>query len=220
MTRLALENVDVVYPSKTRRGETEKVLDSVSLELTEGRKLGISGANGSGKTTLLRVMGGIFPPSRGKVTIEGSVGAMYNIGAGTNQRLTVSENLEIMGLLRGYKQSARKEVLEDVAEFGGLRDQLNKPLGILSSGMKMRIFFTFATYGRHDIILLDEWLSLGDSAFRDRARARLDAFIAESQILVLASNSQRALSAHCTEFIHLENGRLQKNKGGGEADVS
>lgn len=211
MTRIILENVDVVYPAKSRRENPKKVLDDISLDLTGGDRLGISGPNGAGKSTLLRVLGGIYPPSRGRVTIDGSVGAMYNTGAGTNQRLTVRENLEIMGLLRGYKKVTRNEVIEEVADFGGLHNHLDEPFGTLSSGMKMRMFFTFATYGKHDILLMDEWLSLGDSNFREKARSRLEALLGQARILVLASNSQRSLEVHCNRIAHLERGGLAKN---------
>ena len=211
MTLISLENVDVVYPAKSRREKPKRVLDDVSINLTEGDKLGISGKNGAGKSTLLKVMGGTYPPSRGRVTIEGSVGAMYNTGAGTNPRLTVRENLEIMGLLRGYKKVVRNEVIEEVADFGDLHKQLDVPLGTLSSGMKMRMFFTFATYGKHDIILMDEWLSLGDLQFRERAKSRLEVLIGNSKILVLASNSMRSLDAHCSKVLHLEQGSVRQN---------
>ena len=208
MTRITLENVEVTYPAKSRRERPKKVLDDISVDITEGDKVGISGEQGAGKSTLLRVLGGIYPPVSGRVTIEGSVRAMFNIGAATNPRFTVRENLEIIGLLRGYNKAARQNLIEDVADFGDLHKQIHEPLGTLSSGMKMRMFFTVATFEKSDIVLLDEWMSLGDSDFREKAKSRLDSLVGEAGILVLASNSQRSLQIHCNRFLHLEHGCL------------
>ena len=185
-----------------------KALDNISFELCEGEKVGLIGHNGSGKSTLLKVLAGIYSPSSGIVEVNGSISSMLDISLGLNHDSTGIENIKLRGLLMGLSPSAIRSITEEIVEFSDLGSFIDLPLYTYSTGMAMRLAFAIATSVTSEIILLDEWLSVGDAEFSIKAKKRLNNVISKSKLLIIASHDQELIKTICTKTINLYHGRI------------
>jgi lipopolysaccharide transport system ATP-binding protein len=210
MKNAATGGVILKQDSQNRSGFITYVeaLHNLSFELEVGSRLGIFGHNGSGKTTLLKVLAGIYPPSKGVLEVSGSVGSFVDIAAGVDGDLTGYENIYIRGLLMGKSRADIDNERESIINFSGLGDFIGMPIRTYSSGMWARLAFSIATAFHSDIILLDEWLSVGDQIFQKKAQERLNKVIDNASILIIASQSLDLLEAQCKKIIVLEHGRM------------
>lgn len=228
MPHVILESVSVDYPifgvdgeslKKTltnaatggRIGHTTRVtvveaLRGVSFELRDGDRLGVMGHNGAGKSTLLQVLAGVYPPSRGTYGSTGSIASLVNPMLGIEREATGYENIMIRGLVLGMSRRTIRALTPDIAEFSGLGDYLSMPVHTYSTGMLMRLAFSITTSVRPDILLMDEWLSVGDAEFRKQAEERIKSLVASSGILVLASHSATLIARECNRVIELSHG--------------
>ena len=186
-----------------------RALDDVSLELREGDRLALIGHNGSGKSTLLRVLAGIYHPDRGEIAHAGQVSGIFNMALGFRQEATGYRNLVLKGLMAGRTRAEVDAALPEIAEFTGLGPYLDMPLHTYSQGMAMRLAFAATTAFNHDILVMDEWIGAGDAAFQEKIVARMNEFLHQSTILVLASHSTQLLRRIATRAIWLEQGRIR-----------
>lgn len=186
-----------------------RALDNINLSLAEGDRLGIVGHNGSGKTTLLRVLSGVYHPPYGSVRVDGAVTALLNVSLGTDSEATGRENIRLRGAMLGMSAQDIEKVTDEIAEFTELGNFLDVPVRAYSSGMQLRLSFAIATALRPEILLLDEWLSVGDEGFRAKAERRLNEMIESTRILVLASHSKELISKMCNRVLWLEHGRVR-----------
>ncbi len=234
MALIALENVAVSYPIfgadaaslKTtltsaatggRIGRDTGVtvieaLRDVSFELRDGDRLGLMGHNGAGKSTLLQTLAGVYPPTRGRYCHEGSIASLVNPVLGIEREATGYENIMIRGLVLGMNRLTIRQLTPDIAEFSGLGDYLHMPVHTYSTGMMMRLAFAITTSVRPDILLMDEWLSVGDAEFRKRAEERITSLVAASGILVLASHSASLIARECNRVIELSHGAIIRDE--------
>ena len=196
-----------------RRGDLTVVraLDDVSFQLEAGDRLGLWGHNGSGKTTLLRAIAGVYPPVSGCLEVKGRLASLIDLNLGMEGDASGVENVRMRGVLLGLSRRHADRLLEEVAEFTELGEFLSMPVRTYSSGMQMRLGFAISTAVDADIVLMDEWLSVGDAEFQKRAQDRLARFLARSKILVLASHSEQLLKDMCTRIIRLDHGRIQQS---------
>ena len=198
------------------RRETEveiiRALDNVSLSIKDGERIGIVGPNGAGKTTLLRVMAGILKPSQGNVNIHGSVVSMIDQGLGMDPQCTGIENIFRRGIFLNQSAQQMQEHLDDIVEFSGLGDRIRHPLYTYSSGMRARLAFSIATSVKPEILILDEGIGAADEEFAERAATRLDAFLQNAGILLLASHSNQLIESWCNRKIRLESGQVLSRK--------
>jgi FkbM family methyltransferase len=192
--------------SDTRRITTVTALDGIDLHLTDGDRVGLVGHNGSGKTTLLRTMAGIFTPTRGTISITGSVSTVFGLGAGLDGELTGYENIVRMSMLLGATRKAAEAIIPDVEDFTELGDFLSVPVRTYSAGMVTRLAFAVATAAHPEILLIDEVLGAGDTSFQEKARRRMSGFIEKASIFVLASHSEQLLADYCHTILRLEHG--------------
>ena len=168
---------------------TVRALDGITLNIGHGDRVGLIGHNGSGKSTLLRLISGIYEPVAGEINIEGKVSALLDVMLGMDFESTGYENIILRGILHGL---TRKQILarrDDIVEFTQLGDYLSLPVRTYSSGMQLRLAFAIATSIMPEILVLDEVVGTGDAVFMERAQQRLNAVIASSHIVVLASHS-------------------------------
>jgi lipopolysaccharide transport system ATP-binding protein len=186
-----------------------RALDELSFHLKPGDRVGLWGHNGSGKTTLLRAIAGVYPPVSGRLEVVGRIASLIDLNLGMDGEATGFENIRMRGILMGLPRRAIDRLMDDVAEFAQLGEFLSMPVRTYSSGMHMRLGFSISTAVEADIVLMDEWLSVGDADFQARARDRLLRFLARSKILVLASHSEQLLRDLCNRMIHLEHGRIR-----------
>ncbi len=230
MTRILLEEVCVELPVLGHHARSMKLsmlssatggricrdagittvlaLDRVSLDLREGDRLGISGPNGAGKTSLLRVVTGGYPPTRGRRTVQGRIASLIEPGAGIEPEATGWENITIRGLLMGLSRRGIATARREIGEFSGLGDFLALPVRTYSTGMTLRLAFAIATHFTADIMVLDEWLAVGDAEFRPRAEARMRSLVDRTGILIIASHSPALLDRECTRRIELARGAI------------
>ncbi|TKT72901.1 ABC transporter ATP-binding protein [Afipia massiliensis] len=185
-----------------------RALDDVSFEFHEGDRIGLIGHNGSGKSTLLRVLAGIYEPVSGYLAVKGRVTSMLSITVGIDMEATGMENIFMRGRVMGVPARKMKTMLDDIVEFSGIGDYLHLPIRTYSTGMVMRLAFAVATSVEADIVLMDEWLSVGDAAFVEKARARLDKLVQGARIVVLASHDIALIKNQCSQILKLEHGRL------------
>jgi lipopolysaccharide transport system ATP-binding protein len=175
-----------------------------------GDRLGIVGHNGSGKSTLLRLLSGIYEPSTGSIERSGSIASLVDISLGINGENTGRENIFLRGKLMGLSKKEIDAKIDEIIDFSELGDYINLPVRIYSSGMLLRLAFSVSTSITADILIMDEWLSVGDGAFADRASARLSGLVDESEILIIASHDRDLIEKTCNKVVWLEHGHIKK----------
>ncbi len=188
-----------------------QALSDLSFEFCRGDRIGLVGHNGSGKTTLLRVLSGIYEPTRGRLDVRGRVSSLLDLSLGMDHEATGLENIVLRGVLMGLPPATIESKIDEIAEFSELGDYLSMPIRTYSSGMLLRLAFAVSTSVAPEILLLDEWLSVGDAGFREKAERRLLELIESSAIVVLASHDENLIRRFCSRMLRLEHGRSLSN---------
>jgi len=171
--------------------------------------VGIVGHNGAGKSTLLRVMSRVYKPTHGAAVVQGRVGSLIDISLGINPEATGRENIYIRGALLGLSKTEIENKFDDIVSFSELGDFIEMPVRTYSSGMHLRLAFSVATSVVPEILLMDEWLAVGDENFVQKAEGRLSSLVDAADILVLATHSEDLLRGICNRAIWLERGQVQ-----------
>lgn len=192
-------------------------LSDINLDIRPGDRLAIIGPNGAGKTTLLRVLAGIYHPTAGTADVTGRCLSLFDLSAGFDDEATGYENIMRRGLVVGARRAEIEARRAEIAEFTELGDRLDLPLRTYSSGMMLRLIFAVATAVEGEIVLLDEWIGVGDQQFRQKARQRLDDIVARAGILVLASHDLELIRSTCNRAILMERGTIVA--AGGTEDI-
>ncbi len=184
--------------------QSVRALNNITLDLRDGDRLGVMGPNGAGKSTLLRTLAGVYLPTSGTVEVEGRIASLIDISLGMEGEATGYENIRMRGIIMGLSLKQIKSMEDEIANFSGLGDFLHLPIRTYSTGMHMRLGFAVSTAVEADIILMDEWLSVGDSEFIKKAEKRLENFIGRSSILVIASHSEDLIQKTTNQILRLE----------------
>ena len=194
----------------TESGKTiVKSLSHINLNIRDNERVGLLGHNGAGKSTLLRVLGGVYTPSSGFAEVQGKVGSLIDISLGIDSEATGLENIFLRGALLGISKKKIEQELEKIIEFSELGDFINMPVRTYSTGMHMRLAFAVSTMITPDILLMDEWLSVGDRDFQNKAEKKLSDLVNQSNILVIASHSRELIERCCDRAIWLEHGVIK-----------
>lgn len=183
-------------------------LKEISFRVEQGESLGIVGPNGAGKSTLLSLAAGLVEPNQGRVSRNGRVGALLELGSGFHPDLTGAENLVMNAALLGLSRAKTRALFDQIVDFSGIGDFINEPLRAYSSGMIMRLGFSVALQSDPDILLLDEVLAVGDAAFQDKCRHALGSFREAGKALIFVSHSPAAIHEMCTRAIWLDHGAV------------
>ena len=184
-----------------------RALSNIHLEAEEGDRLALVGHNGSGKTTLLRVIAGIYAPTKGLVEVKGDLASMLALGAGMDADATGIQNIRKMGAMRMIPKRQIEDRIEAIADFSDLGHFLQLPLKTYSAGMTARLMFSVATEFAADILVMDEWLSAGDSNFVLKATQRMQSFVQRAKILVIGTHDIGLVQRVCNKVCVLENGQ-------------
>ncbi|WP_322103439.1 ABC transporter ATP-binding protein [Paraburkholderia sp. J41] len=183
-------------------------LDQLSFSIRDGERVGLVGHNGSGKTTLLRALAGVYAPVSGRLEMQGKVASLLDVSMGLDPDATGFENIYLRGILDGLRPATIRSKIEEIAAFSELGEYLNLPVRTYSSGMMLRLAFAISTSVEADILIMDEWLSVGDADFSAKARKRLDELVGNASILVVATHDPQLISRVCTRRIEMQHGRI------------
>ena len=185
-------------------------LDDVSFTIPKGDSVGIVGVNGSGKSTLLKAISGIYPPHKGKVSVNGVIAPLIELGAGFDGQLTARENIFLNGALFGYDRDFMKTKFDEIIDFAELQDFVDVPVRNFSSGMAARLGFATATIVKPDILICDEVLSVGDMRFQHKCEEKMSELMDNGTTLLFVSHSIEQVRQVCKHAIWLEKGHIKK----------
>lgn len=184
-------------------------LNNISFSIARGERVGFIGRNGAGKTTTLRLITGNYPPTHGKIKVNGSVQALMQLGLGFHPEFTGFENIQAALNYNGLLGAQLTEAMEDVIDFCELGNFLYQPLKTYSLGMQARIQFAAATAIRPDILIVDEVLGAGDAYFSAKSALRMERLAKSGCTLLLVSHSWQMVQQYCERVIWLESGRVR-----------
>lgn len=211
---LAKERVDSLkeyflkFSKGTLKFEEFWALDGVSLEIEKGDFYGLVGINGSGKSTLLKAVAGVFKPTRGKITVNGTIAPLIELGAGFDMDLTARENIFLNGAVLGFSKDHMMEKFDDIVDFSELHEFLDVPLKNYSSGMVARIAFAIATATKPDILIADEILAVGDYAFQEKCEKRMQELLDAGTTVIFVSHSIEQVKRMCNKATWIEKGKV------------
>ncbi len=183
-------------------------LDDINLNIYPGESVGIVGPNGAGKSTLLRVLVGITAPTSGTVTIRGEYGELFALNSGFNRDLSGRKNIYLLAAIKGISEYEIEDRIDSIIEFSELREFIDQPVKVYSSGMRGRLGFSILIHLLPDIIFIDEALATGDRNFRLKCQKRLDELVVENKTLVLVSHVSEIIKKMCARAIWLDQGKL------------
>ncbi|HEV7768281.1 MAG TPA: ABC transporter ATP-binding protein [Thermoanaerobaculia bacterium] len=184
-------------------------LRHVSFVVDRGEAFGIIGRNGSGKSTLLKLISGILKPSAGKVSVNGRVAALIELGAGFHPEITGRENIYINGIMLGLSRREIDQRFDKIVEFSGIADFLDQPVKTYSSGMYVRLGFAVAVHVDPDVLLIDEVLSVGDEEFSQRCIAKIQEMKYRGVTLLFVTHQLDQVRNLCDRALWLDHGRTE-----------
>lgn len=195
---------------KNKKDQYFWALKNVSFEVKKGEVVGLIGSNGAGKSTLLKVVSGVMKPTKGKVTVNGVISPMIELGAGFDPELTARENIYLNGAILGYSKQFLDEKFDEIVEFSELKDFLDVPVRNFSSGMVAKLAFSIATVVNPEILIVDEILSVGDIKFQEKSRNKMMEMIKGGTTVLYVSHSLESIESLCTKVVWLDHGQIVK----------
>ncbi len=190
-------------------------LKDVSFKVEKGDRVGVMGFNGAGKSTLLKVVAGVLKPTTGSVKVKGVIAPMLELGAGFDMNYTGRENIFLYGATMGFSRKFLEEKYDDIVAFSELGKFIDTPMKNYSSGMKSRLGFAIATSVKPDVLILDEVLSVGDAAFKEKSEQRILDLMEDGVTVLYVSHSTDRVTKICNKAIILTKGQLVAS---GDAD--
>jgi ABC-type polysaccharide/polyol phosphate transport system ATPase subunit len=184
-------------------------LRDVSLEVQRGEVLGIIGRNGAGKSTLLQAICGTVNPSSGSVSVNGRVAALLELGAGFNPDFTGRENAFLNAAILGMTQDEIAARFDDIVAFAELAEFIDEPVKTYSSGMFVRLAFAVAIHVSPDILIIDEALSVGDIAFRNKCLERIQVLVQQGVTILFVTHDISTLQLLCSRVVWLDHGQIR-----------
>ncbi|MDD0845002.1 ABC transporter ATP-binding protein [Pseudomonas sp. Gutcm_11s] len=197
-----------LMPWRGARHQLRWALRDVSFDVQPGEAIGLIGANGAGKSTLLKLITGTSIPSTGRISFEGRVAALLELGMGFHPDFTGRQNALMAGQLLGLAVHEVEQLLPDIVAFSEIGAAIDQPVRTYSSGMQMRLAFSVATARRPDILIVDEALSVGDAYFQHKSFERIREFRRQGTTLLIVSHDRYAIQSICDRALLLHQGDL------------
>lgn len=185
-------------------------IKGVSFEVKRGEAIGIIGRNGSGKSTLLQMICGTLNPTNGTISTNGRIAALLELGSGFNPEFTGRENVFMNAAVLGLAANEVENRFEEIEKFADIGEFIEQPVKTYSSGMLVRLAFAISVCVDPDILIIDEALAVGDSAFQFKCLERLRHLIETGVTLIFVSHDIGMLQSFCSSAIYLEKGELKK----------
>ena len=188
---------------------TFNALDDVTFHINKGDVVGIIGENGAGKSTLLKVISGIFKPTKGSATLNGTLVPMLELGCGFDTELSGRENIFLNGAILGFSEEYLQQKYDEIVEFSELGSFINQPIRTYSSGMLMRLGFAIAVSTKPDILIVDEIMAVGDDRFQVKCKAKMKELMSGGTTVLLVSHNMGDIRDLCNKVIYLEHGKIK-----------
>lgn len=201
--------VDFFSGKKKKKAEEFWALKNINFDVEKGEVVGLIGSNGAGKSTLLKVVSGVMKPTKGKITTNGVISPMIELGAGFDPELTARENIFLNGAILGYSEKFLEEKFDEIVKFSELKDFLDVPVKNFSSGMTAKLAFSIATVVNPEILIVDEILSVGDIRFQDKSKKKMISMIKGGTTVLYVSHSVQSIKDLCTKVVWIEHGEIQ-----------
>lgn len=181
-------------------------LRDVSVSIYRGETIGVIGKNGAGKSTLLKMITGVLTPTSGKITINGRIASLLELGAGFNPEMTGIENIYLNGTIMGYSKEEMDAKVDDILDFADIGDFIYQPVKMYSSGMFARLAFAVNVSVKPDILIVDEALSVGDVFFQNKCFKRMERLQKDGVTVLFVSHDMGSIRQLCTKCLWLEQG--------------
>jgi lipopolysaccharide transport system ATP-binding protein len=198
-----------VSPDLTK--ETFWALKDINLEINQGDRIGIIGRNGAGKSTLLKALSRIIEPTTGKISINGRISSLLEVGTGFHPELSGRENVFLNGAILGMRHYEIKRKFDEIVAFADVEKFLDTPVKHYSSGMYMRLAFSVAAHLDPEILVVDEVLAVGDAQFQKKCLGKMKEVGSEGRTILFVSHNMNAVEQLCTKGIALEGGIIVEN---------
>lgn len=194
-----------------RQVERERLwaVSECTFSLDSGRVLGVIGPNGAGKSTLMKMVARVLPPTEGRIVVRGVVAPMIELGAGFNQEMTAYENIVLYGTLLGRTPSEMRDRVEAIIDWAELSGFVDVPLRSYSSGMLARLGFAVATDIQPDVLVVDEVLSVGDTAFQEKSKKRMLDLINSGAAVLFVSHQLDTVREMADRVLWLDHGHTR-----------
>jgi len=202
----------MLFRSKSKGARYTKAIRDLTMRIPRGASVGVIGRNGSGKSTLLKLITGIYKPDSGKISLNGRVAALIELGAGFHPDFTGRENLYLGGIMHGLTRQQIDQRFAQIVEFSELGDVIDDPVRTYSSGMFMRLGFSLAVHTDPDILMVDEVLAVGDAAFVAKCKDKIASLRKEGKTLILVTHDLDSVERWCDEVLWLDAGEV-KDRG-------
>lgn len=201
----------IVHPFKAKSTvEKQHALKNISFEVRKGEFFGIVGRNGSGKSTLLKILAEIYTPTKGSITVNGSLTPFIELGVGFNPELTGRENIYLNGAMLGFSTKEMQGMYDEIVSFAELEKFMDQKLKNYSSGMQVRLAFSVAIRAKSDILLLDEVLAVGDADFQRKCFNYFKTLKREGQTVILVTHGMSAIREYCNRALLLDESKIKK----------
>lgn len=198
----------ITRKNKEKRVKEVWALKNVSFNIEKGKSVGIIGYNGAGKTTLLKVIAQLYKPDSGEIKLNSDSVSLLTLGAGFQPELSGIENIYLNGLLLGLKKKEIDEKLNDIISFADIGEFIYNPIKSYSSGMKSRVAFAIASHVEPEILLIDEVLGVGDQAFKEKSRKKMNELINDNRTVLIVSHSISTIRNMCESVLWLHKGEV------------
>ncbi len=192
-----------------KKADTRTVLDNINIEIKKGDTVALIGTNGSGKSTLLKLMTKIIYPTFGKITVNGKLTSLLELGAGFHPDFTGRENIYFNSSIFGLTAAEIDKRVDKIIEFSELEEFIDSPVRTYSSGMYMRLAFSIAINVDADILLIDEILAVGDQHFQEKCYKKLQQLKDNKKTIVIVSHSLDSVKKLCDRAIWLYDGKIK-----------
>lgn len=193
------------------KNDVLEVLKDINLEIKKGESVALIGTNGSGKSTLLKLMTKIIYPNKGKITTNGKLTSLLELGAGFHDDFTGRENIYFNASIFGLTKEEIDAKLEEIIEFSELRDFIDNPVRTYSSGMYMRLAFSVAINVQAEILLIDEILAVGDQHFQEKCFQKLFELKDAGKTIVIVTHNMQQVEKFCDRAVWLYKGEIRKD---------
>ncbi|SOY88847.1 ABC transporter ATP-binding protein [Cupriavidus taiwanensis] len=184
-------------------------LQNVSFDVKKGETVGIVGRNGAGKSTLLQIITRTLSPTKGEVAVNGRIAALLELGAGFNMEFTGRENVFMNGMLLGMSKEELQDKYDEIVEFSGIGQFIEQPVKTYSSGMFARLAFSVAVHSEPSVLIVDEALSVGDSAFQEKSVTRMKEIRDSGTSILFVTHSLPIVRNFCDRAVWLEKGKVK-----------